>query len=612
MEFVNCFTDERGAYWNRGADGSVHVVSAAEFQNGFAAALLHHSEGGGIWGQDVAGGDAYPRFTSVQPTVNVAFFNLNGGGLEGDTYVKYTGAETDAEFPVPSMDYHDFLGWYDNAKLEGTAITKFDNGESGVKELYAKWAWTEYTLKFISDGKEVSTDNATSYTYATETFELKGFEKTGYDFNGWEVRPMYGRNYVVDEIEQGSTGALTLYAKWTPTEYSITYMANGEEYNERYYNSYTIESETITLWDINTAGYDFGGWYEDAEFTTEVTEVPKGSTGDKTFYAKLTPTVYTITYMSDGEEISTEKPVTYTIESKTFKLMVPVKENYVFLGWRTKDRPNYETIFEIPQGSCDVTELYATWKPILYKVAFVDEDGETELAPVMYYIQGTLPEDIDAPVATKESNGADRYVFAGWDKDLAVVTEDVTYKATYAKVTSSSSTKQESSSSATNPASSSSSTKGESSSSVIPSAAEGSSSSAKPASSSSATQSANSSSSAKGGSSSSVILSDAEGSSSSATQSASSSSEAEDKSSSSKKTESVVAAVTVPQFSLSVAGRNVQIAGARVGSAFAVLDMQGRVMETGRVNAANFNVVMPHAGSFIIRIGNYSQRLTVK
>ncbi len=92
----------------------------------------------------------------------------------------------------------------------------------------------------------------------------------------------------------------------------------------------------------------------------------------------------------------------------------------------------------------------------------------------------------------------------------------------------------------------------------------------------------------------------------------SSSSAKDDKSSSSSKTEAIVATAVVPQFSLSVAGRNLQIAGARIGSAYAILDMQGRVMTTGSVESANFSVALPRSGSYMVRVGSQTQRVNVK
>ena len=101
--------------------------------------------------------------------------------------------------------------------------------------------------------------------------------------------------------------------------------------------------------------------------------------------------------------------------------------------------------------------------------------------------------------------------------------------------------------------------------------------------------------------------------SSSSVASSSSSSAKDAKSSSSKGgKESIFVHVQLPQFSLVAMGRDIQVAGARMGSAYAVFDMQGHVMVKGRVAAANFDVPVSRAGSYLVRIGNQVQKVNIK
>jgi hypothetical protein len=60
----------------------------------------------------------------------------------------------------------------------------------------------------------------------------------------------------------------------------------------------------------------------------------------------------------------------------------------------------------------------------------------------------------------------------------------------------------------------------------------------------------------------------------------------------------------VAKFSALVNGRNLQISGAKVGSDINLLDMQGRVIYNGRVDAANFSVNVPQSGAYVLRIGS--------
>ena len=66
------------------------------------------------------------------------------------------------------------------------------------------------------------------------------------------------------------------------------------------------------------------------------------------------------------------------------------------------------------------------------------------------------------------------------------------------------------------------------------------------------------------------------------------------------------------KMSVCVVSRNIQISAAPVGSAYAILDLQGRVLKKGRVESANFNIAMPQAGNYMIRIGDHTQRISIK
>ena len=68
----------------------------------------------------------------------------------------------------------------------------------------------------------------------------------------------------------------------------------------------------------------------------------------------------------------------------------------------------------------------------------------------------------------------------------------------------------------------------------------------------------------------------------------------------------------IPHFTLTTAGRDIQVTGVRIGSAYEVFDMQGHVITKGRTNAASFNLTMSHAGLYLVRIGSQAQKVQVK
>ena len=59
-------------------------------------------------------------------------------------------------------------------------------------------------------------------------------------------------------------------------------------------------------------------------------------------------------------------------------------------------------------------------------------------------------------------------------------------------------------------------------------------------------------------------------------------------------------------LSLQVASSSVRVTAAPVGSDYAAYDMQGRVLQKGRVESANFDIAFPRAGRFLLRIGNWT------
>lgn len=84
------------------------------------------------------------------------------------------------------------------------------------------------------------------------------------------------------------------------------------------------------------------------------------------------------------------------------------------------------------------------------------------------------------------------------------------------------------------------------------------------------------------------------------------------KSSSSKGRDAIVPVMSIPMFSVTTVARELQIANAQVGSRFAVFDMQGRVMTQGRVESANFNLTMPHAGAYMLCIAGQSHKVALR
>ena len=91
-----------------------------------------------------------------------------------------------------------------------------------------------YTITYELDGGTNAPENPASYNVETETITLKDPVKTGYTFAGWYSAD----NSPVTKIPQGSTGDITLYAKWVTDIEGKVFVRGGDA---------TLNGKEVTL-----------------------------------------------------------------------------------------------------------------------------------------------------------------------------------------------------------------------------------------------------------------------------------------------------------------------------------------------------------------------------
>lgn len=177
-----------------------------------------------------------------------------------------------------------FYGW--NTKADGTG-TSYAVGQtvtlSGNLNLYAQWYTGKYRIAYVLNGGSNSSKNPTGYTPGKK-ITLKNPTKKGYTFVGWYTNKKLTKKFT--QITSKTKGTLTLYAKWQPVKYRITYQLNGGKNSSKNPKTYTITAKTIKLKNPTRKGYKFVGWYSNKKCTKKVTQITKGSTGNMTLYAK--------------------------------------------------------------------------------------------------------------------------------------------------------------------------------------------------------------------------------------------------------------------------------------------------------------------------------------
>ena len=209
------------------------------------------------------------------------------------------------------------------------------------------------------------------FTSLTENYTLPNVVRNEYTFIGWYDES----DNLITEISAGTEKNIILNAKFKSIYeiYSITYNTNGGTLGSDAITEY-IEKDNVILPTPSKLGYNFYGWYETSDFSTQkVTEIPVGNKGNKTYYAYFIKIDYTIKY-----DIPTDNPTKYNVDTPTFKLLPVEKQGYEFVGWYTSSG---QLVEEIIVGSTGNLVLVAKYKVIVdetikYTVTFIDENGE--------------------------------------------------------------------------------------------------------------------------------------------------------------------------------------------------------------------------------------------
>jgi uncharacterized repeat protein (TIGR02543 family) len=309
---------------------------------------------------DLAGATATRTFTITFSAVIEYTLTFNSNGGDAVTAIV---AEEDDAITAPSdptrLAYY-FAGWFSNPEL--TNSFDFASGMPGADTtVYAKWTPVEYSITYTLYG---GTNGANPPTYTIESgITFLDPSRTGYTFAGWYADADYSNPK--SSISVGTYGDVTLYAKWTPIDYAITYELNGGT-NGANPSTYTIE-DTIIFASPSRVGYIFAGWHTDNTLTIPISSIPVGSINAITIHAKWTPIDYAITYELNGG-VNGANPSTYTIED-VVTYSSGTRRGYDFVGWFSDEALTTPTT-GITLGTIEPITIYAKWIPIVYTITY--------------------------------------------------------------------------------------------------------------------------------------------------------------------------------------------------------------------------------------------------
>ncbi len=336
----------------------------------------------------------YARWNVV--TYNLTYNNLQGASNSNPTTYNIESATINLADPGTRTGYT-FAGWF-NAEVGGDEVTEIVVGSTGNKILYARWNVVTYDLTY-ENLQGTTHGNPATYNIETATINLADpSARLGYTFVGWFDELAGGTE--VESIVLGSTEDMTLYARWSPISYGITYN-NLQGTTHSNPANYTIESATITLTDPTArTGYNFVGWFTQLSGGTEVESIVLGTTGAIAVYARWEAKQYTVTYDVDGGSALSDLTVTY---NATFTLGTSTKVGYTFAGWTKDGQPFTSGTWTLDQD----VNLVAVWTVNEYTITYTNLFGETHSNVDTYTIETTT-------ITLTDPTDRDYYTFFGW------------------------------------------------------------------------------------------------------------------------------------------------------------------------------------------------------
>jgi len=218
---------------------------------------------------DLAGGTTTTVFTAATGT---------GGTLTG----RYGAAVTMA---APAKTGYTFAGWNTSG---GTLPKTFPASGASYS---AKWTIDSYSITYVLDGGTNSTANPAGYNIETETITPASPSKTGYTFAGWYSDASFTKK--VTQIASGSTGNVTLYAKWTTDNTAAITFVSGSM-------SVSVDGTTCTAVPPETGDWTYCWYFNGTQLSAAVSTCTINTAGLAPGYYELTVTteIHGVTWLA--------------------------------------------------------------------------------------------------------------------------------------------------------------------------------------------------------------------------------------------------------------------------------------------------------------------------
>lgn len=310
----------------------------------------------------------YAKWTASKNTVTL---NNQGATTAGTTSVSATYDSAMPGITVPKKTGYTFGGYYTGTNGSGTQYYTASGAsarawnKTSATTLYAKWTANTYKVTFNANGGTTPTASK-NVTYDSTYGTLPTPVKDGHTFNGWYTSAS-GGTQVTSNTKVSITSAQTLYARWSPYKYTVTFKNHDgttlETKSVDYGGSVTYSGATPTKKADAQYTYTFSGWDKSltnikantvitAKFTSKVnkyTVIFKNYDGT-VLETKTLDYGTVITYSGTTPTKPSDEQYTYSFSGWN-KTLGTVTGNIEFTAQFTHNLNSYTVVFDANGGS---------------------------------------------------------------------------------------------------------------------------------------------------------------------------------------------------------------------------------------------------------------------
>jgi len=133
--------------------------------------------------------------------------------------------------PTSTRNGYIFKGWSKAQSSSQLVSNTYTPSSSSPTTLYSQWTPITYTIKFNGNSSDSGSTSDMSMTYdVSKNLNTNGYEKTNYNFIGWNTRPdgngtLYIDGQSVSNLTYTDGETVTLYAQWelATVKYQVIY-----------------------------------------------------------------------------------------------------------------------------------------------------------------------------------------------------------------------------------------------------------------------------------------------------------------------------------------------------------------------------------------------------